>query len=112
MKSWLRTILYFLAVILVTASVTAGITVSVLNKEREDVVVLSAEEYAGISDLLFLDEMINRLQSDSLKEPPSRDALLDAAAKGIVAALDDPYAAYYTAEEYEAYLTSTGNITA
>ena len=49
MKSWLRTILYFLAVILVTASVTAGITVSVLNKEREDVVVLSAEEYAGIS---------------------------------------------------------------
>ena len=106
MKSWLRTILYFLAVILVTASVTAGITVSVLNKEREDVVVLSAEEYAGISDLLFLDEMINRLQSDSLKEPPSRDALLDAAAKGIVAALDDPYAAYYTAEEYEAYLSN------
>ena len=106
MKSWLRTILYFLAVILVTASVTAGITVSVLNKEREDVVVLSAEEYAGISDLLFLDEMINRLQSDSLKEPPSRDSLLDAAAKGIVAALDDPYAAYYTAEEYEAYLSN------
>lgn len=106
MKSWVRTILYFLAVILITASVTAGVTVTILNKGRDDVVVLSAEEYAKISDLLFLDEMIGRIQSDSFREPPSREALLDAAANGIVAALDDPYAAYYTAEEYEAYLSN------
>ena len=106
MKSWVRTILYFLAVILITASVTAGVTVTILNKGREDVVVLSAEEYAKISDLLFLDEMIGWIQSDSFREPPSREALLDAAANGIVAALDDPYAAYYTAEEYEAYLSN------
>ena len=46
MKSWVRTILYFLAVILITASVTAGVTVTLLNQKREDVVVLSAEEYA------------------------------------------------------------------
>ena len=58
MKSWLRTILYFLAVILVTASVTAGITVSVLNKEREDVVVLSAEEYAGKCLAAGCDEVV------------------------------------------------------
>lgn len=106
MKSWVRTILYFLAVILITASVTAGVTVTILNKEREDVVVLSAEEYAKISDLLFLDEMIGCIQSDSFREPPSREALLDAAANGMVAALDDSYAAYYTAEEYEAYLSN------
>ncbi len=104
MKSWVRTILYFLAVILITASVTAGVTVTLLNQKREDVVVLSAEEYAEISDLLFLDEMIDRVQNDSFQEPPAREALLDAAARGIVAALDDPYAAYYTAEEYEDYV--------
>ena len=106
MKSWVRTILYFLAVILITASVTAGVTVTLLNQKREDVVVLSAEEYAEISDLLFLDEMMDRVQNDSFQEPPAREALLDAAARGIVAALDDPYAAYYTAEEYEDYLSN------
>ena len=106
MKSWVRTILYFLAVILITASVTAGITVSILNQQREDVVVLSAEEYAEISQLLFLDEIIERVQSESLNDPPSREELLNAAAEGIVAALDDPYASYYTAEEYEAYLSN------
>ena len=106
MKSWVRTILYFLAVILITASVTAGITVSILNQQREDVVVLSAEEYAEISQLLFLDEIIERVQSESLNDPPSREELLNAAAQGIVTALDDPYAAYYTAEEYEAYLSN------
>ena len=106
MKSWVRTILYFLAVILITASVTAGITVSILNQQREDVVVLSAEEYAEISQLLFLDEIIERVQSESLNDPPSREELLNAAAEGIVTALDDPYAAYYTAEEYEAYLSN------
>lgn len=106
MKSWVRTILYFLAVILITASVTAGVTVTLLNQKREDVVVLSAEEYAEISDLLFLDEMMDRVQNDSFQEPPAREALLDAAARGVVAALDDPYAAYYTAEEYEDYLSN------
>ena len=76
MKSWVRTILYFLAVILITASVTAGVTVTILNKGREDVVVLSAEEYAKISDLLFLDEMIGRIQSDSFREGGSRNESL------------------------------------
>ena len=111
MKSWVRTILYFLAVILITASVTAGITVSILNQQREDVVVLSAEEYAEISQLLFLDEIIERVQSESLNDPPSREELLNAAAEGIVTALDDPYAAYYTARNMKRiFPTSMGSI--
>ena len=42
MKSWVRTILYFLAVILITASVTAGITVSILNQQREGDIAFKA----------------------------------------------------------------------
>ena len=106
MKSWLRTILYFLAIILVTASVTAGVTVSILRKERTDVVVLTAEEYAGVSDLFFLNEMIGRIKNDSFRDTPSREELLDAAAKGMVDSIGDQYAAYYNQAEYEEYLSN------
>ena len=106
MKSWLRTLLYFLAVILITACVTAGLMLRATQNKRTDEVVFSAEEYSKISDLLFLNEMIGHIENDALNESPGRAALLEAAAEGIVSALDDPYAVYYTPEEYEAYLAN------
>ncbi|MBE5785036.1 MAG: S41 family peptidase [Clostridiales bacterium] len=106
MKSWLRTLLYFLAVILITACVTVGIMLRATQNDQVDEVVFTAKEYAEISDLLFLNEMIGRIENDSLTESPGREALLEAAAEGMVAALDDPYAVYYTPEEYEAYLAN------
>ncbi len=106
MKSWLRTLLYFLAVILITACVTAGLMLRAAQSGRTDEVVFSAEEYSQISDLLFLNEMIGRIENDALNESPGREALLEAAAEGMIAALDDPYAVYYTPEEYEAYLSN------
>lgn len=106
MKSWLRTLLYFLAVILITACVTAGLMLRATQNKRTDEVVFSAEEYRKISDLLFLNEMIGHIENDALNESPGRAALLEAAAEGIVSALDDPYAVYYTPEEYEAYLAN------
>lgn len=106
MKSWLRTLLYFLAVILITACVTAGLMLRATQNKRTDEVVFSAEEYSKISDLLFLNEMIGHIENDALNEFPGRAALLEAAAEGIVSALDDPYAVYYTPEEYEAYLAN------
>ena len=106
MKSWLRTLLYFLAVILITACVTAGLMLRATQNKRTDEVVFSAEEYSKISDLLFLNEMIGHIENDALNESPGRAALLEAAAEGIVSALDDPYAVYYTPGEYEAYLAN------
>ncbi len=59
MRSWLRTTIYFAAVILITGFVTAAITINVVNAQREDVVVMSTEEYAKVSDLMALNESIN-----------------------------------------------------
>lgn len=106
MKSWLRTLLYFLAVILITASITVALMLRKTQDARVDEVLFTAEEYAEISDLLFLNEMIERIEHDALETAPSREALLEAAAEGMVTLLDDPYAVYYTPEEHEAYLAN------
>jgi len=56
MKSWLRTLLYFAAAILITAAVTATVTVNVINAQRGDEVILTADEYSTLSDLSVFNE--------------------------------------------------------
>lgn len=106
MRSWLRTTIYFAAVILITGFVTAAITINVVNAQREDVVVMSTEEYAKVSDLMALNELINKIGSDYFYDAPSRAELLASAARGMVNSLGDPYSAYYTDEEYQSYLSN------
>lgn len=106
MKSRLRTILYFVGTVIITALISAGVTMRLYNQNRSDAVLLSAEEYAELSDILALDEIIKDIEDRSYYTSPSREELITAAARGIVSALDDPYAQYYTDEEYEKYLSS------
>ncbi len=106
MKSWVRTILYFAATIIITAAITVTITVSKLNEKRSDEVILTPDEYSRLSDLKFLDEIAERIKVDALKEAPERDKLLESAARGMISAISDPYADYFTQEEYDAYLSS------
>lgn len=106
MKSWQKMAAYILAAVLITASLTAAITVRTINSQRGDSVTLGVEEYAALSDLMVLDEIMKKAEADALDAPPARGAMIASAAKGVVASLDDPYAAYYTPEEYEAYLSN------
>lgn len=106
MKSWLRTLIYFVAAVLVTAFLTAAITINALNAKRGDEIVMTTEEYAKLSDLIVFNELIDKISNEYFYEPPTREALLDAALAGMVNALDDHYAAYYTADEYERYLSN------
>ncbi len=106
MKSWIRTILYFAATIIITAAITVTITVSKLNEKRSDEVILTPDEYSKLSELKFLNEIAERIKVDALKESPERDMLLESAARGMISAIDDPYADYFTQEEYDAYLSS------
>lgn len=106
MKSWLRTLLYFIATVLITSFVTAAITVSTLNAKRADEVVMTTEEYARLSDLLVFNELIDKINNEYYYDPPSREDLLSAALNGIVDSLGDQYANYFTSEEYEKYLSN------
>ncbi len=106
MKSWLRTLIYFVAAILITAFVTAAVTTNLLNRERENEVVMTSEEYAEIRDLLVFNELFDKISNEYYYDPPTRGELITRALNGVVDSLDDPYAQYFTAEEYEKYLTN------
>lgn len=106
MKPRLRTILYFIGAIIISALISAGVTMQLYNQNREDAVLLPADEYAELSDILALDEIIKDMQQRSYYEVPSREKLISAAARGMIEELDDPYAQYFTNEEYQKYLTS------
>ncbi|HWR18911.1 MAG TPA: S41 family peptidase [Clostridia bacterium] len=105
MRSWQRTTLYFLAVILITAAVTAGVTVSIMNRNAPDTVVMSVEEYSKLREVLVFREIMDKIASEALHSDIDRKTLVETGARGMLSALNDTYAEYYTAEEYEAYLS-------
>lgn len=105
MRSWQRTALYFLAVILITAAVTAGVTVSIMNRNAPDTVVMSVEEYSKLREVLVFREIMDKIDSEALHSDVDRETLVETGARGMLSALNDTYAEYYTAAEYEAYLS-------
>ncbi|MEA5058636.1 MAG: S41 family peptidase [Candidatus Pelethousia sp.] len=106
MKSFSRTILYVVMGILIVALLSAAGTVLVLNHRAENIITMTTEEYSRITDLLAFNELVDDIESQAYGGAPSREELLEGAARGMVDTLDDPYAKYYTAQEYEAYLSS------
>lgn len=108
MKSFSRTILYVYVVIgvLIVGLLSSAATVLVLRGRAEDTITMTADEYSRITDLLAFNELVDDIEAQAYGGAPSRAELLAGAARGMVDTLNDPYAKYYTAEEYEAYLSS------
>ncbi|MEL7610101.1 MAG: S41 family peptidase [Bacillota bacterium] len=104
MKFRLRTVLYIVAAVIAVAALSSVITAKIISARRGGVVELSAEEYDRLNQFRGLDEMIESIDQKYYGTVPDRDALIKAAAHGILEALGDPYSAYYTNEEYEQYL--------
>lgn len=106
MKSFSRTILYVVIGVLIVGLLSSAATVLVLRSRAEDTITMTAEEYSRITDLLAFNELVDDIEAQAYGGAPSREDLLAGAARGMVDTLNDPYAKYYTAEEYEAYLSS------
>ncbi len=106
MKSFSRTILYAVIGMLIVGLLSSAATVLVLRSRAEDTITMTAEEYSRITDLLAFNELVDDIEAQAYGGAPSREDLLAGAARGMVDTLNDPYAKYYTAEEYEAYLSS------
>ena len=106
MKSQWRTALYFAAAIIITALVSSAVTMHIYNNKRGDEVMLPASEYAELTDVMALDEVMRSIDEYYYFEAPQREQLVKSAANGMVASLNDPYSAYFTDEEYQRYLSS------
>ena len=106
MKSQWRTALYFAAAIIITALVSSAVTMHIYNNKRGDEVMLPASEYAELTDVMALDEVMKSIDEYYYFEAPQREQLVKSAAYGMVASLNDPYSAYFTDEEYQRYLSS------
>lgn len=106
MKSSFRTILYVLIGALIVGLFSSAATMLVLKGKAEDTITMTAEEYSRITDLLAFNELVENIELQAYGGAPSREELLNGAARGMVSTLNDPYAKYYTAKEYEAYLSN------
>lgn len=106
MKSQWRTALYFAAAIIITALVSSAVTMHIYNNKRGNEVMLPASEYAELTDVMALDEVMKSIDEYYYFEAPQREQLVKSAANGMVASLNDPYSAYFTDEEYQRYLSS------
>ena len=106
MKKRSRTGLYAAAVVLITALLSSAVTIILMRGGVGNSVVMSAREYEEYRQFIALDEVADKIEEEFYADVPPRDALVAGAASGMLNTLNDRYARYYTAEEYEEYLSS------
>lgn len=106
MRSMSRTALYVIGAMLIAALLASAVTIVLLRGAAGDTVVMSAEEYNEYRQLIALDELADKIEEEFYGEAPARDILVAGAAAGMTNTLKDPYARYYTAQEYDDYLSS------
>ena len=106
MRSRSRTGLYAAATVLITALLSSAATAVMIKGRAGDSIMMSAREYEEYRQFIALDEVADKIEEEFYAEVPSRDSLVAGAASGMLSTLNDQYARYYTAEEYEQYLSS------
>lgn len=104
MNARLRKVLYCVAGLVITAAVSVALTVLVMNNQKSERVILDAETYQKYDQYSPLIELADVIEQKYYGEEKSSEALLNGAMQGMIASLGDPYAAYYTEEEYTEFL--------
>lgn len=103
MKSSARPLLILAAVVLCTAVLSSALTIWVVRSADGDTVLLSSQEYKKLKEASVISELADKIETEYFGEFQERENLIHNAARGMVASLGDPYANYYTEEEYKAY---------
>ena len=79
--------------------------------QGEDMVTISREEYEAYQDFSELVELLGAAEENYYKDF-NRDKMIEYAAKGLMAGLEDPYSFYYNPEEFaEMWEDDEGNYT-
>ncbi len=108
MKHGVRQALYYAAAVLITALLSVAVTITVMNRKTGERVVLNSVEYQAYQSLVPLMELKETIEAEHYGKQVSGEQILTGAINGMVAQLDDPYARYYTEEQYTAYLEQLG----
>ena len=106
MKHRARIGIYVTAGVVITALLSSAATIVLIKGGVGDSITMSAKEYEEYRQFIALDEVADKIEEEFYAEVPSRDILVAGAASGMLNTLEDQYARYYTAEEYEQYLSS------
>ncbi len=106
MKQRSRIIVYFIMSILIAGMLSSVLTIYLVNASRQNEVILSSSEYEKLREAALVSEIADKVDEYFYFDKPERSSLLNAAAQGMVASLNDDYAKYYTNEEYESYLSN------
>ena len=106
MKHRARIGIYVIAGVVITALLSSAATIVLIKGGVGDSITMSAKEYEEYRQFIALDEVADKIEGEFYAEVPSRDILVAGAASGMLNTLKDQYARYYTAEEYEQYLSS------
>lgn len=101
-----QSIFRILLIVLITACLSVGITVLLVNATRKDTVTLTSDEYKELSELFVIRDVMEQIDEKHYGKLPTHEEMIASAARGIVDSLDDKYARYYTQKEYEEYLSS------
>ena len=104
MKKALPIIVYTLVLVLVTGLISSGATLLIASAVRlgsGDTVTISQDEYALLQKYGKLDNILNLIKTVYVDDV-SDEALIENAAYGMVALLEDPYSFYMDTESMEA----------
>lgn len=81
------------------AMLPTTISDTALGNESNETVTISREEYEQLQKYAELEEL-RTLVDNYYYQPPDEQAMLDGAAMGLLAGLQDPYTFFYTPEQY------------
>ena len=97
---------YFIIAGLVGVILGAALTLLMVSRIAGGLSNLRLISYMGKYDSSVISELLARIDAVHFGETPDAQTLIDKASHALVDAMEDPYASYYTDEEYNAYNSS------
>ncbi|MDL2258826.1 S41 family peptidase [Eubacteriales bacterium OttesenSCG-928-K08] len=104
MKPRFRSFLYYAATAVIVACLSVALTVVVINRRQQDRVVLATEEFQRINEAAPLLELMDLVEDKFYGSSITREQMLKGALSGALSVAKDPYARYYTEQEYLDFL--------
>ncbi|HHT86310.1 MAG TPA: S41 family peptidase [Clostridiales bacterium] len=92
--------------VLLAICITFAATLLFVYFCNDGVVFIPKSQFGDVNKALMVGEIANYIDTEFYGDAPSTDELLNIAAKAMVEALNDPYAEYFTPEEWEEYYKS------
>ena len=97
---------YFIIAGLVGVILGTALTLLMVSRIAGGLSNLRLISYMGKYDSSVISELLARIEAVHFGETPDSQTLIDKASHALVDAMEDPYASYYTDEEYNSYSSS------